>query len=188
MGPYFVYLMSRSKKSASSIVSDTLSGKTRILVTHVHFLSQVDYIYVVTHGHLEHGTPTCVMSRFVKFPSSSPSSDHQKSKPRNRQRKTRTLWCICQGGRRGRDENGEDEEGSCRWCVDARVIRKLGKARLSCQSYSFVGPFPGRDHFVFLLVCRLFDFWLTRRYDLGWWQEKFVFHLIRTTGNLFISN
>ena len=41
-----------------NIFQDAASGKTRILVTHaLHFLPQVDYIYVISHGRIaEHGT------------------------------------------------------------------------------------------------------------------------------------
>ena len=52
-----------------NILQQTLSGKTRILVTHaLHFLPQVDYIYVVSDGRLaEQGTYLDLMSQGGAF-------------------------------------------------------------------------------------------------------------------------
>ena len=56
-----------------NILQDATSGKTRILVTHaLHFLSQVDYIYVMSDGRIaEHGTYAELMAtehgEFARF-------------------------------------------------------------------------------------------------------------------------
>ncbi|KAF8969223.1 ABC transporter [Flammula alnicola] len=52
-----------------NVLQDSLSGKTRILVTHaLHFLPQVDYIYVVVDGRLaEQGTYPDLMARGGEF-------------------------------------------------------------------------------------------------------------------------
>jgi ABC-type multidrug transport system ATPase subunit len=50
-------------------LQDSLSGKTRILVTHaLHFLPQVDYIYVIVNGSIaEQGTYHDLMARGGEF-------------------------------------------------------------------------------------------------------------------------
>ncbi|KAG2017864.1 ATP-binding cassette transporter [Coprinopsis cinerea AmutBmut pab1-1] len=55
-----------------NVLQNSLSGKTRILVTHaLHFLPQVDYIYVIADGRIvEHGTYSDLMAHgkdFSKF-------------------------------------------------------------------------------------------------------------------------
>jgi ABC-type multidrug transport system ATPase subunit len=52
-----------------NVLQQTLSGKTRVLVTHaLHFLPQVDYIYVVADGRLaEQGTYPDLMSQNGEF-------------------------------------------------------------------------------------------------------------------------
>ncbi|KAF9484351.1 ABC transporter [Pholiota conissans] len=52
-----------------NVLQDSLSGKTRILVTHaLHFLPQVDYIYVIANGSIaEQGTYHELMSRGGEF-------------------------------------------------------------------------------------------------------------------------
>ena len=52
-----------------NVLQQTLSNKTRILVTHaLHFLPQVDYIYVVANGRLaEQGTYSDLMSQDGEF-------------------------------------------------------------------------------------------------------------------------
>lgn len=52
-----------------NVLQNSLSGKTRILVTHaLHFLPQVDYIYVISEGHItEFGTYSELMSHGKDF-------------------------------------------------------------------------------------------------------------------------
>jgi ABC-type multidrug transport system ATPase subunit len=51
------------------VLQSSLSGKTRILVTHaLHFLPQVDYIYVISDGRIsEQGTYAKLMARGGEF-------------------------------------------------------------------------------------------------------------------------
>jgi len=52
-----------------NVLQNSLSGKTRILVTHaLHFLPQVDYVYVVSDGRIaEQGTYAELMARGGEF-------------------------------------------------------------------------------------------------------------------------
>ena len=68
-----------------NVLQQTLSGKTRVLVTHaLHFLPQVDYIYVVADGRLaEQGTYPELMSQggeFSKFIAEFGSSKEENEK------------------------------------------------------------------------------------------------------------
>jgi len=51
------------------VLQNSLSGKTRILVTHaLHFLPQVDYVYVISEGRIaEQGTYANLMARKGEF-------------------------------------------------------------------------------------------------------------------------
>ena len=57
------------KSVFQNVLQQSLSGKTRVLVTHaLHFLPQVDYIYVVADGRLaEQGTYPDLMSQNGEF-------------------------------------------------------------------------------------------------------------------------
>ena len=51
------------------MLQNSLSGKTRILVTHtIHFLPQVDYVYIISDGRVaEQGTYAELMARGAEF-------------------------------------------------------------------------------------------------------------------------
>jgi ABC-type multidrug transport system ATPase subunit len=67
-----------------NVLQNALTGKTRILVTHaLHFLPQVDYIYVVAGGRVaEHGTYADLMAtengEFARFVNEFGSKDEDK--------------------------------------------------------------------------------------------------------------
>ncbi|KAG5645528.1 hypothetical protein DXG03_005803 [Asterophora parasitica] len=131
-----------------NVLQDSLSGKTRILVTHaLHFLPQVDYIYTLVEGRInEHGTYAELMSangEFAKFVTEFGASEEDEEKANEQEEDEEKA--VASGEGKSADEKGdplkkavvgaalmqaeERNTGSIAWDV-YKAYSKAGKGKI----------------------------------------------------------